>query len=455
MKKTNIVFILVDDMGYGDLGIFGDGSSKTPCLDKLVSEGVCLSHYYTPSPVCAPARAGIITGRYPHRTGAIDTYEAYGVDRMSLKETTLADIFKKNGYRTGLVGKWHLGAFGDEYAPRGRGFEEAVCFRGGWSDYFEFKLDDNGKKRIGKGEYLTEVFTAEAIKYISNHKNEPFFLHVTYNAPHFPFQCPDEYMKQFRETGKFNDTLATLYGMINCMDKGVGEILDCIKKCGIEDDTIVVFASDNGPQLFDKVDRYNCHLHGCKCTAYDGGLRVPAIVKWPGKIPADVRVHDFIHGCDWFPTLLEACGLPVPAELKLDGRSVLGALTRHPDEYGRQRCWQWNRLTPVSKCNAAIRDGKWKLLWPIINEAMQVPADADILDRKMKQVEGYPAELVPYDESFRKIPDPFPAELYNMEDDPLERNNLAGKYPDLVKQLTVDFESWFEEVEAERRSITR
>jgi arylsulfatase A len=455
MKKTNVVFILVDDMGYGDLGIFGDGSSKTPCLDKLVGEGVCLSHYYSPSPVCAPAWAGILTGRYPHRTGAVDTYEAYGVDRLSLKETTLADVYRKNSYRTGLIGKWHLGAFGDEYAPRSRGFDEAVCFRGGWSEYYEFKLDDNGTKRTRKGEYLTEVFTGEAVKFISRHKDEPFFLHVTYNTPHFPFQCPEEYVKQFRDTGKFNDTLATLYGMINCMDRGVGDIMDCIRNCGLENDTILVFASDNGPQLSGKVDRYNCYLHGEKATSYEGGIRVPAIVKWPGKFEANTRVHDFVHGCDWFPTLLEACDIQIPGELKLDGRSVLGSFTRNPDEYGRQRFWQWNRLTPVSKCNAAIRDGKWKLVWPVIKEAMGVPPGTDVLDKEMKRVEGHPTEVVKFDDTWRVIPTPRPAELYNLEDDPLERNNLSEKYPDLVKQLTSDFEKWFNEVEEERRKIVK
>ena len=574
LNKPNVIFILADDMGYGDLGVFGDGSAKTPNLDRLVSEGVCLSHYYTPSPVCAPARAGILTGRYPHRTGAIDTYEAYGVDRLSLKETTLADVLRANGCRTGLVGKWHLGAFGDAYAPRGRGFDEAVCFRGGWSDYYKFKLDDNGVKRVGAGEYLTDVFTAEAVKFIEKHAGgacfdigadgsdcdidadgsgcdigasgascagnnvnmggaditdasdnaddygnrqstggpcSPFFLHVTYNAPHFPFQCPDEYVRQFRETGKFNDTLSTLYGMINCMDRGIGEIMDCVKRCGIENDTIIIFASDNGPQLGGDTNRYNCFLHGEKGTSFDGGIRVPAIVKWPGMIAADSRVHGLVHGCDWFPTLLEVCGIPIPENLSLDGRSALAILTNksldiqqhhsdvtpdihlhnsditldiqlhhsdvtpdmqlHPSDASKtpetantapapkaappepKRFWQWNRLTPVSKCNAAVRDGKWKLVWPVIPEAMAVPPDADKLDARMKLVDGYPTELTPYDDSFRNIPPPRPAQLYNLEDDPLERNDLAASRPDLAARLTADFERWFAEVETERRTI--
>ena len=453
MKKPNVVFILADDMGYGDLGIYGDGSSRTPNLDKLVNEGICLSHYYSPSPICAPARAGILTGRYPHRTGSIDAIEVYGLDRLSLKETTLADVFQKNGYKTGLIGKWHLGAFGDRYAPRGRGFDESVCFRGSWSDYFQYKLDDNGVKKISNGKYLTEVFTEEAVNFINRNSGEPFFLHLTYNAPHFPFQCPDEYVNQFRETGKFIDELAILYGMIFCMDKGIGEIMKCLKENGIEENTIFIFTSDNGPQLSGGVNRYNCFLHGSKTISYEGGIRVPAILKWPGKFGANIRIHDFMHGCDWFPTLLEACRIDIPPEISLDGRSVLGSLMQRPDEYGRQRCWQWNRLTPVCKSNAAIRDGKWKLVWPIIPEAMAVPPDAYKLNTEMKKIDGCPENIVPFDDSFRVIPPPPPAELYNIEDDPFERNNLANKYPRLAERLTADYEKWFLEVETERRTI--
>jgi arylsulfatase A len=455
MRKPNVIFILADDMGYGDFGIYGDGSARTPCLDSLVTEGVTLSHYYTASPVCAPARASILTGRYPHRTGAIDTFESIGVDRLSLKETTLADVYKRNGYATGLVGKWHLGAFGDEYHPRGRGFDEAVCFRGGWSDYYEYRIDDGGRDLVGKGEYLTEVFTARAVDFVRRHKDAPFFLHVTYNAPHFPFQCPERYVGPFRASGQLKETVAVLYGMIACMDEGIGQILRAVKECGIEEETLVVFTSDNGPQLDEKVDRYNCHLHGQKCTSYDGGLRVPAVLKWPGRFPADARVHDFMHGVDWFATLLAGCGIPVPPGLALDGKNVLPALRQEPQEYGARRFWQWNRCTPVSKCNAAAKDGKWKLVWPAIAEATYVGPEVVAQDRAMKKVTGRPTELTRYDDSFRVIPPPHPAELYNLEDDPLERNDLAARYPQLVQRLSRDFERWFDEVETERRRITR
>ena len=455
MKKPNVIFILADDMGYGDLGIFGDGSSQTPHLDALAGGGVCLSRYYTASPMCAPARATILTGRYPHRTGAIDTLEACELDRLSLNETTMADVFKQNGYATGMVGKWHLGYFGDEYAPHARGFDEAVYFRGAFSDYYDYTLEYNGEKHKGDGKYLTDVFTDEAVGYIKRHKDEPFFLYVAYNAPHFPFQCPVEYVERFNHTGRSNPTLPTLYGMIACMDRGVGDIIAAVRECGVEDDTLIVFTSDNGPQLEYGGERYNCHLHGQKGTVYDGGLRVPAILRWPGRLAANARIHDFMHGVDWFPTLFDACGITPPENLRLDGRSVLDILMRKPHEYGKQRHWQWNRFTPVSRCNAAIRDGVWKLVWPMIPESQIVPKDYAVRWEQELYNGGGLIAGMKYDDSRRVIPPSFPPELYNLEDDPLETNDLSGRYPELTARLIEDLDNWFAEIETERRAITR
>lgn len=446
--SPNIIFILADDMGYGDFGIFSDGSAKTPNLDRLVSEGCALSHCYSASPVCAPARAALLTGRCPQRTGAVDTYEAIGGDRMALSETTIGDVFSQNGYRTGLIGKWHLGLIGKEYHPCNRGFDTFIGFRGGWSDYYDYHLDCNGTLKASTGEYMTHVITRESLQFLQECKEnqKPFFLHIAYNAPHFPFQCPEEYVKPFAESGKFHPTLATLYGMISCMDEGIGQILDYLKESGLEENTLIVFSSDNGPQLFGDTNRYNCYLHGQKTEAYEGGIRVPAVLRWPGHIAPNSRCHSFVYGCDWFPTFLDACDIALPPRLKLDGESKLQAFSQNDTFPETEHYWQYNRFTPVSKCNAAVRRGKWKLIWPSLDEAQAVPPYVVELDEYVKTLDRLPDKPWPFDDSFRILPAPHAPQLYNLEDDPFERNDLASQYPSLVADLTAAFENWFADV---------
>lgn len=444
-SSPNIIYILADDMGYGDFGIFSNGIASTPNLDRLVSEGCALSQCYSASPVCAPARAALLTGRYPQRTGAVDTYEAIGGDRMSRKETTLAEIYQQNGYQTGLIGKWHLGLIGDAYHPCSRGFDTFIGFRGGWSDYYDYQLDRNRRPEPSNGVYMTHRITDESLRFIREHRENPFFLHVAYNAPHFPFQCPEEYVKPFLENQSLSPTLATLYGMIACMDEGIGKILDLLKELGLEKNTIVVFSSDNGPQLYGDTNRYNCYLHGQKGEVYEGGIRVPAVIRWPGHLSPDSRCHSFFHGCDWFPTLLAACGIPVPETLRLDGQNRLTQLMQNEPFPAEDYFWQYNRFTPISKCNAAVRCGKWKLLWPSIEEAHQVPPYVIELDEAIKKADTLPDKPYPFDDSYRVIPDPHPPKLFNLEDDPLEQNDLSQRFPELVRKLTAAFEQWFQD----------
>src|SRR5581483_3926100 len=181
-RRPNVVFVLADDMGYGDLGHFNDGRCSSPHLDRIASEGLCLTQHYSGSPVCAPARAALLTGRYPHRTGAIDTLHGRGLDRIALDEVTIADAFRAAGYRTGLVGKWHNGALDSRYHPNARGFEEFVGFSGGWADYYDYQLDLNGSTRASDGRYLTDVLGDYAVDFIRRHRAEPFFLLLAFNA---------------------------------------------------------------------------------------------------------------------------------------------------------------------------------------------------------------------------------------------------------------------------------
>jgi len=462
VPAPNIVLILADDMGYGDFGVFGDGSAQTPAIDRLVAEGLCLTQHYSGAPVCAPARAALLTGRYPHRTGAVDTLEARGLDRLALGERTLADRLKQAGYATGLVGKWHLGALDPRYHPNARGFDEFTGFRGGWSDYYRWRLDCNGAFRPADGRYLTDVFSDAAVDFIGRHRAHPFFLHVAYNAPHFPFQAPEEDIRDFAAHGRLNTGLSIFYAMVRRMDAGVARILSALDRHGLRENTLVLFTSDNGPQMSGEGDmsirRFNAWFSGSKGTVFEGGIRVPAVLRWPAGLPGGGRrVHDLVHFVDWLPTLLDAAGVPaVPAHaqgLPLDGASVLPLLRGEGGAAAATRFWQWNRYTPVGTSNAAVRDGAWKLVRPAIREAMRLtPGDGE-MDRRLKYEPEAFADICRDPEPERQIPPPPPALLYNIERDPYERVDLAAAEPERAARLLRSLETWFEAVDAERRGI--
>lgn len=456
-QRPNILFILVDDMGYGDFSAFNGGLSSTPRLDALMQEGVCFTQQYAASPVCNPSRACLLTGRYPHRTGSIDTLEWHGLERLALRERTLADMLKAAGYVTGLVGKWHLGAFDPRYHPLRRGFDETVCFRGGMHDYYQWRIEWGETACRTDGRYLTDLWTEEAIAFIRRHQREPFFLHVTYNAPHTPLQAPEGEVKPFLERGDLNKGVATLYGMLHRMDSGVARILETLDRLGLRENTIVLFTSDNGPQFGGQGEecttRFNCQFNGAKGTVYEGGIRVPMIVRWPSSLPAGVQVGEMVHFADWLPTILAMVDVPLPADnLPLDGVNILPLMRGEKGQVQTRRCWQWNRYTPLVECNAAIRDGDWKLVRPAIREAMAVP-DIHWLWVSMYGPEHFLHNGILRQEPPRQVPPPSPPELYNIAVDPLERQNLAAQYPEIVRRLLCELETWFEQVEAERRSI--
>jgi arylsulfatase A len=457
-RRPNIVFILVDDMGYGDFSAFNGGISSTPTLDQLMNESICCTQHYTASPVCNPSRACLLTGRYPHRTGSIDTLEWRGLERLALRETTLAEMLKAAGYATGLVGKWHLGAFDRRYYPDQRGFDEAVCFCGGMHDYYDWRIEYNDTVRRSDGTYLTDVWTEEAIQFIERHRSERFFLHVTYNAPHTPLQAPEEEVEPFADRQHLTKGVAILYGMLHRMDTGVDRILDTLDRLGLRDDTIVFFTSDNGPQFGGEGEmcttRFNCQFNGAKGSVYEGGIRVPMIVRWPAGLPAAAEVHQMVHFSDWLPTILQMVGLELPeGNLPVDGTDVLPVLRGEEGKGATRRFWQWNRYTPLVTCNAAMRDEEWKLVRPAIREAMQVP------DIKWLRVSMYEPEhfidngIIREPDPRREVPPPPSPELYNISDDPLEQQNLAEEHPDIAGRMLQELETWFGEVEADRASI--
>jgi arylsulfatase A len=455
----NIVLILADDMGYGDFGCFNGGASETPTLDQLVADGVCLTQHYSASPVCAPARASLLTGRYPHRTGAIDTLEHRGLDRIALDERTMADLLRAAGYVTGLVGKWHNGALDERFHPNRRGFDEFAGFCGGWQSYWDWHLDRNGATTPSDGRYLTDVFTTEAVDFVRRHRGAPFFLHLAYNAPHYPFEALESDAEVFASTGDYTSAVSAIYGMLRCMDRGVAAVLDELDACGIADDTLVLFSSDNGPQFSGEGDydteRFNCGFRGAKGLVYEGGVRLPMVLRWPNGLAGGSgrQIHELVHFTDWLPTFLAVAGAAPPSDLALDGVNVLPLLQGEASEVPPTRFWQWNRYTPVPESNAAMRDGRWKLVRPAIAEAMAVTPMDLALDIDLKVNPGGRTEIVvePFPE--RTIPPPPAAQLFDIDADPGEEHDLAGAEKGRVSRMENVLAAWFEDVEADRLRI--
>lgn len=448
--RPNIVFVLADDMGYGDFGCFNDGLSQTPTLDHLVAEGICLTQHYSASPVCAPARASLLTGRYPQRTGSLDTLELRGLDRIALGERTIADLLRQAGYATGLVGKWHNGSLDPRYHPNQRGFAEFAGFCGGWASYFDWFLDRNGRIEPADGRYLTDVLTDEAIGFLERHRREPFFLHLAYNAPHYPFQSLPDDLAPFAESGRFTTAVSHVYGMIRAMDRGIARVLEALARLGLESNTLVLFSSDNGPQFGGEgdlcTDRFNCGFAGAKLLVYEGGIRLPMVLRWPAGLDGRRRRNEMVHFTDWLPTLLAAAGVEPPRDLALDGIDVLPLLRGEPAKLPDQRFWQWNRYTPQGECNAAMRDGRWKLVRPAIRELMAVTAEDFALDVDAKYNPDRYTEI-----SRAPLPEPAPwrpraSKLFDIDADPGESHDLATQQPERVARMETQLAAWFADV---------
>jgi len=456
-KSPNIVLILADDMGYGDFGALNHGRTQTPHLDALMAEGVCLTQHYSASCVCAPARAGLMTGRYPHRTGAISLMGFRGLDRLALREATMADLLRNAGHRTGIVGKWHLGDGDLRYHSRQRGFDEATVFSGGVSDYYSWRLDCNGVRMKADGRYLTDVITDESIAFIRRNRHVPFFLYVGYNAPHRPLQAPEEDIRPFLETGQFGEPVSILYGMIRRMDTGIGRILDALEAEELDRNTIVLFTSDNGPDLgtYGGQDqmRYNCGYRDGKYSVHEGGIRVPMLVRWPDGVEGGRACHEMIHMADWLPTLLSACGAERPENPKLDGEDILPVLRGERNDDVPKRFWQWTRYHPAMTSNAAMRDGAWKLVRPTIPAGHRMQPDDAAMSKRIQENPDMPFPVVDAPLPEIDLSNPPPPELYDVQADPLEQHDLAAEQPERVSRMLRELEAWFCEVESDRREI--
>lgn len=447
VAPRGIVVIIADDLGYGDLGHCNFGLTSTPNIDSLIHDGMLLSQHYTGSALCAPSRAAFLTGRYPHRTGALDTLEAYGLDRLALDERTLADAFSAAGWTTGLVGKWHNGAFDERYHPTNRGFQEFAGFCGGWQDYYEYRIDRGGTISPGDGTYLTRRLTEEAVGFIQRHGDEPFLLCVTYNAPHDPLQAPESVVARYQDKD-LAIGVATLYAMVEEMDRGIGRVLEALEDMNILDDCLVLFTSDNGPQFSREGEwsttRFNCGFAGQKGLVYEGGIRLPAIVRWGARVPRGAVSHHMSHFCDWLPTFCDLAGIALPEDGRpLDGVSIAPTLRGEDDRGYPPRFWQFNRFEPVWGCNAAMRDGDWKLVIPGVDRFLEISQEDFRIDALAKTELTDIVVREPIDRGVP--PEPTPA-LHHIGWDPLEQHDLSELYPGRVATMTSELERWFTSV---------
>ena len=397
---TNVVVIVSDDQGYADISCYPHPDEvQTPNLDRIAREGVRLTSGYASCPVCAPTRAGLLTGRYHQRFGFYTAADSRA--GLPSSETTLAEILGDHGYATGAFGKWHLG-YAPPYRPLERGFDTFYGFLGhGGHDYFDLAISDDirsiyrNRSAIEDTGYLTRNITKEAIAFIEENRGKPLFAYVPYNAVHNPLQAPQDYVGRYSSPDPQRNTYLA---MLAIMDEGVGAILDTLDRLDLSDNTLVIFLSDNGGARGTTAN--NGALRNFKHSVYEGGLRVPFLLRWPGRIPAGTVSDEPVISIDVFSTVLAAAGIEPPDELLLDSRDMLPALAGQLDRPLHEALY-WNWIDKDSDTGWAIRKGRWKLL-----------ADKGGI------------------------------ELYDLEADVGETRNLAPNQPMVVQTLLAEYKSW-------------
>jgi arylsulfatase A-like enzyme len=419
-ERPNVVLIITDDQGWGDLGFHGNDRIKTPNLDALARKSVVLKNFYV-SPVCAPTRASLMTGRYNYRTGAIDTYR--GRAMMHPEELTIAEMLSSAGYATGLFGKWHLGD-NHPMRPHDQGFQEALYHWGGGlrqsadppggNSYFDPWLSKNGQTIKTEG-YCSDVYTDAAIEFMERQRQRPFFAYLAYNCPHTPLEVREEDYRPYRES-KLDETTAKIYGMVANIDWNVGRLLARLDELKLTENTIVIFMTDNGPQQ----PRYNGVHRGLKGSVYDGGIHVPCFVRWPARLRGGHAVDQIAAHVDVAPTLLAACGVEAPKAVQVDGRNLMPLLERKGGDWAdRNLFFQWHRGDVPRRYRAfAVRGERYKLV----------------------QAVG----------AGEKAAEPFRFELFDMMADPGEKNDLAAKHPQIVEQMKTAYDRWFDDVSSTR-----
>jgi arylsulfatase A-like enzyme len=364
-ERPNVLFILADDLGYGDLSCYGRPDYDTPVLDRLASQGMKFTSAYAVAPVCTPTRCGLMTGRYPQRfeVGLQEPLTASSPPvGLPQSQPTIASRLRAAGYETALIGKWHLG-WRPEYHPNRHGFDEFYGSLSGALDYFTHVAPDAGgaalpdlwenEQRTTTDGYLTDLFTDRAVDFVSRPHGKPFFLSLHYTAPHSPWEGPGDRATADHAdhgTGPMTNggSLGAYAAMMRSMDAGIGRVLAALRRARLERNTLVIFTSDNGGERYS----FNWPFSFQKLYLYEGGIRVPAIVRWPGVVPAGAVTEQAAISMDWTATMLAVAGAPADAA-PLDGESLLPTLTRDREIYDRALFWR-------TRTRAAARIGRWK-----------------------------------------------------------------------------------------------
>lgn len=409
-RPPNIILILADDLGYGDVGFNGNEAVSTPHLDRLASEGVIFTDFHANGPTCTPTRAALLTGRYQQRSG-LNTALQFGnpnYDRMGLvaSEVIIPQFLREANYTSALIGKWHLGSHIDSH-PISQGFDHFIGNLGGHVDYiskYNRREYDwwHGMELVEEDGYVTHLLTEHTLRFIRDNRDQPFFIFLSHAAPHTPHQLPgDAPVYGPNGTGGAGVDASKYYPMIEIMDQGVGEILDEINRLGLDRNTLVIFTSDNGPH---PRAGSSGPFRGHKSLLYEGGHRVPFAARWPGVIPAGKVLEEISMTMDLLPTFLEIAGLDLPDEPSLDGVSLHNLWkTAQPLN---PRLLFWDNVN-----NRAVRNGPWKLV--------------SVLDRSTRS---------------------WTSELFNLDQSLAEDVDLSAQYPERLDQLLRAYSEWSDEV---------
>ena len=427
VDRPNVVLVMTDDQGYGDLGIHGNDQILTPNLDRFAREGVQFSRFYV-SPVCAPTRASLMTGRNYYRTGVIHT--SRGGAKMHGDEVTIAEMLAEAGYATGIFGKWHLGdAF--PLRPQDQGFAESLVHRSGGisqtpdlpNSYFNPLLWKNGEPVRSRG-YCTDVFFDAALSFIEQHRDEPFFAYIPTNAPHTPLEVADRYAQPYLDKG-LDETTARVYGMVQNIDENFARLLQRLEELGLRENTLIIFLTDNGPQQ----QRYTGGLRGRKSQTYEGGIRVPCFVQWPQRLKGGRTVDRIAAHIDLLPTIASACGAtPDTSGHPHDGVSLLPLL----DNVSGDADANWPERALFFQCHRSLTPKAFQNC-AVVTQQFKLVGSPGTFSRE----DFDPATEAKF-------------ELYDLLADRGEQNDLASRQPAVLQRLKTQYEAWFADVRASR-----
>ncbi|HPF41430.1 MAG TPA: sulfatase-like hydrolase/transferase [Phycisphaerae bacterium] len=422
-RRPNVIVILTDDQGAVDLGAWGATDLVTPNMDRLARDGVRFTQFYAAAAICSPSRAALLTGQYPWEVGVPDNAPAPpsegvtdinsvdGPNALAADALTLAEMLKGAGYATGHIGKWHLG-WGRESRPRSQGFDYSFGHLGGcidnyshffyWNGPNRHDLWEDGRRVRRSGAYFPDLMVEKAEAFMKRHRDRPFFLYYACNQPHYPYQGDERWLKRYAGAAYPRNIYAA---SLSSLDDRIGRLLDIVEELRLRENTIVIFQSDQGHSVEERAHRGggdNGPYRGCKFSLFEGGIRVPAMISWPGHLPANTVRDQMAHSCDWLPTIAELCGVTPPAGRSFRGSS-LAPVIRDAAAPSPHATLVWRMGD-----QRAVRRGPWKLIRNVRNPAGDGPALSDA-DRKWF--------------------------LANVAEDPGETRNLAAAEPKLLSEL--------------------